>query len=197
MSRPEISRLFVASDWDRGAPEPGDTSGWSMYRRMQDMAVRVDARLKRLVDVVSRELSAGMPDDGMGNLTAPTPVVDNMDGAWATALITDPAQLGAGASAPVTFTHGLDVPVQNAPGASTHALPNVRWPFVMFTLGLKGANIGVLGAAANPSHNSVYCRLGDTITRDTIQLRVHSDLSAQINIVNPLIVEIFFTRAVR
>ena len=197
MSRPELPKLFTSEAWASARPAPNDSPAvWAMYRMMQGMSERIDARLKRLVDIVGNELTFGAPDDGSAaSPNTPTSELDNLEGAWATAVITDPAQLGNGATAPITFTHGLNVPVQAAPAVGGYNLPNVRWPIVMFSHGAKGANIGPAPLSANPTHSSIYHRLGDAVTADTIQMRVHTGLT--VNVAVGLWVEIFFTRAVR
>jgi hypothetical protein len=96
--------------------------------------------------------------------------------------------LGAGALAPVVFTHGLNVPLVNL-GVNA---PNVRWQHVYFHYGFKG--IAAAAAAANPAHCSLHFNSGDLVTVDSIALRVHTNLV--IGPLAPLIVEVFFVRAV-
>lgn len=145
----------------------------------------------RLASIINGGISIGYPDDGSSSAT---PLIDNITGAWASASLTNANQLGSGAGAPVTFTHNLDLPLVAVAGRAYNC-PNVRWPLVNFTHGDRtGTNAGP-AATANQAHNSVHFLVGDTVSANAIALRVHSGLTPTAT--DPLLVEIFFTPAVR
>lgn len=145
----------------------------------------------RLADVINGGVSFGYPDDGSASATQ---LIDNVYGSWASVSLTNVNQLGAGAGAPVVFTHNLDLPLVAVAGRAYNCA-NVRPAIVSFTHGDRtGANAGP-AATANPAHNSVHFLLGDPVTASSIALRVHSDLTPTAT--EPLLVEIFFSPAVR
>jgi hypothetical protein len=86
----------------------------------------------------------------------------------------------------------LNLPVQTV---ATGTLPNVTWPVVRFVHGDKTGANAAPAAAANPAHNDLYFRMGDTVTADAIQLRVHSGLT--LGATTPLNIDIFFHPAVQ
>ena len=147
------------------------------------------SQVRELSGIVDREIDIGVPDDGNGST-----VVQNIRGAWAIATLTNSNELGSGAGSPVTFTHNLDLLVETVTGPPATTLPNVRPLAWMFTHGSKSAPSNPT-AAANQAHSSFYFRLGDTVAADSIEMRVHSGLT--INATDPLLVEIFFTPALR
>ncbi len=194
MSDVETIKLAEMQNELRPAPDASATE-WAAYNMWLKTANRIDGSLSRLVQVVGKELTHGVPDDGtfVGagavGVGQPSGVPDNMEGQWVTAILNDPAMLGAGGLAPIVFNHNLDVPVDGVAGG----YPNVRWLHTMFTYGFKG--VGAAAPIANPAHNSVHYSAGDPVTNNTIALRVHSNIA--IGALAVLTVEIFFVRAVR
>ncbi len=144
-------------------------------------------RVAQLEAILNSEIDFGYPDDGTG-----VQQILNVRGSWASASLTNANQLGAGAGAPVTFTHNLGLPVQTV---ATGTLPNVRPVAWLFTHGDKTGANAAPAAVANPAHVSFHFRMGDVVTADSIQLRVHSGLVPLA--AEPLRVEIFFHPAVQ
>lgn len=145
-------------------------------------------RVRQLESILNGEIDFGYPDDGTG-----TQQLLNIRGAWAKTSITNVNQFGAGAGAPVTFTHNLNLPVQTTSRGDT--LPNVR-PFGwFFTHGDKTGVNAPPAASINVSSCTFHFKLGDAVTADAIQLRVHSGIVA--TAIAPLLVEIFFHPAVQ
>lgn len=148
----------------------------------------VRAHLSKLAQILNGELDFGYPDDGTG-----AQQVLNIRGGWASASITAAAQLGAGGSAPVTFTHNLDLPV--VLNANSDPRPNVR-PFSLFVSHGDATGTNAPPAAtANPAHTSVHFRFGDSVTANAIELRVHSSLAPSAT--QPINIDIFFHPAVQ
>jgi len=145
-------------------------------------------RYERLARILDNEVELGYPDDGAG-----TPRTSNVRLSWATASITNANQLGSGAGAPVTFTHNLGVPVTTVPTTGDD-YPNVRWVAVCVQHGDRtGANAGP-AATANAAHTSLHFLLGDTVTTNAIELRVHSDLTPSAT--EPITIDVAFAPAV-
>lgn len=144
-------------------------------------------RVRVLESILNGEIDFGYPNDGTG-----VQQLLNVRGAWVSVSLTNANQLGTGAGAPVTFTHNLNLPVQTV---ATGSLPNVRPFCVFFTHGDKTGANAAPAAVANQAHNSLHFRMGDTVTADAIQLRVHSGLVP--TAVAPLLVEVFFHPAVQ
>jgi len=144
-------------------------------------------RVAVLEAIMNGELDFGYPDDGAG-----AQQLLNIRGAWVSVSLTNANQLGAGVGAPVTFTHNLNLPIQTI---ATGQLPNVSWPVVRFVHGDRTGANAAPAAAANQAHSSLYFRVGDTVTANAIQLRVHSGLT--LGATTPLNINVFFHPAVQ
>lgn len=167
-----------------------DTSGMTLSEREKQLYSPINRAvggistvLGQLQKQANQEIEFGYPDDGAG-----TAAVQNIVGAWSSKLIT------GGLGGAFTFTHNLGTAAQKTlltvvPGRA-YNYANVRWAIVNFTHGDRTGTQAGPAAAANAAHNSVHFLLGDAVTLDAIDLRVHSNLTVNAN--NPLLVEIFF-----
>lgn len=145
-------------------------------------------RVRQLEAIINGELDFGYPDDGDG-----VQQLLNIRGAWVSVTLTNSNQLGAGAGAPVTFTHSLNLPVQT--NAAGDDLPNVTPVIVRVVYGDKTGVNAAPAAAANQAHTTLHFSMGDTVTADEIQLRVHSGLT--VGATTPLNIDVFFHPAVQ
>lgn len=145
-------------------------------------------RVRQLEAIINGELDFGYPDDGTG-----AQQLLNLRGAWVTVTLTSSAELGTGASSPITFTHNLNLPVQQ--NAAGDDLPNVTWPIMRVVYGDKTGANAAPAPGANARHTSIHFNLGDSVTADAIQLRVHSGLT--LGATTPLNIDVFFHPAVQ
>lgn len=153
--------------------------------------LRIEAALRELVllgTIVNREIDTGYPDDGTGAQR-----IANIRGSWVTVAITDQNQFGAGAGAPVTFTHNLNLPVLPVP-TQAYNLPNVTWELRRIVHGDRTGANAAPAAVVNAAHVDVHFRLGDAVAANSIQLRVHSGIIPSAT--EPLTLDLFFSPAV-
>lgn len=142
------------------------------------------AREQRMLRILNGELSPGAPEDEAGAAYS-----DNMRGKWARAVLTNVNQLGNGAGSPVTFSHNLNLPLVVVPGRAYNQRNVIPWVIAWVFGDRTGANAAP-AATANPAHNTLHFRLGDTVAANSIQMRVHSGLP--ITATEPLTVDVFF-----
>lgn len=141
-------------------------------------------RDQRMIRILNGELSPGVPQGDQGQI-----VTDNLLGNWARAVLTNANQLGAGAGAPVVFSHNLGVFPAPVPGRAYNHRNAIPWVVSWVHGDRTGANAAP-AAAANGAHVSLHFRLGDAVTANSIALRVHSGLVP--TAAEPLTIDIFF-----
>ena len=194
MSQAENPKVNLRQTWDKLCP-PKEAGPWAeaMHAGVGTMFTQMQASIDRLTDVLNRGITFGNPHN-TADLATPEPIRDNVDGQWVTVSITNTNQLGAGAGAPVRFTHGLNHPVNVGGGVANPSLPNVLWLGMRVSHGLKNAPGANPAAVANAIHTSVHFRNGDPVDVNYIDLRVHSGLTPSAT--EPIVISLFFTRAV-
>lgn len=163
-------------------PEEASQRGEELDRRLGRGVQSLLQRYELLGGILDSEVGVGYPDDGTGK-----PRTANTQLHWVRVVIT------GGLGGAFSFAHNWNIPPQPVPGRLFN-FPNVRWGGVCFTHGDRTGTNGAPAAAANPAHCSVYFRLGDSVTANAIELRVHSNLT--VSAAAPLVVEIPFSPAV-
>jgi len=154
--------------------------GRALLRVVKSLFAGLILKLNSVIRQVDNELDIGYP--GFGALPL---VKGNLAGQWVSASVT------AGGTA-VTFTHNLGLPVEVVAGRAYNQC-NVTW-LARFIFGDRtGANAAPAAGAAT-AHSSLYFRLGDAVTANSIELRVQTDLA--VGATAPLYVDVRFFPAI-
>lgn len=172
----------------RDLPNDPDERIQELTRRSSRAILSLLARYERLARILDSEVGFGYPDNGSGS-----PRRANIIGAWATVVLTSTNDLGTGSNSPLTFTHSMGLPVNTVP-TTGDSYPNVRIAGMTVVRGDRTGANAAPSATANPDHVSVHFLLGDTVTADAIELRVHSDITPSST--HPLTIDLFLTPAV-
>lgn len=143
--------------------------------RMDGLVRPLNNRLQQ----IDTELDIGNP--GFGSIPQ---VKGNLAGDWASAVLT------SGSLA--TFTHNLNLPVVPVPGQAYNQC-NVTWLYRVIYGDRTGANAAPAAPAANV-HATLFFRLGDAVTANSIELRVATGLT--LSATTPLHIDCRFFPAV-
>jgi hypothetical protein len=141
-------------------------------RQHEDVIVR---QIQLTNDVINGNLGFGLPPG-----TDDEAVKDNIHGAWVRYQFDT-------ADNPETITHNLGLPLADGSTSAVTFIPNVRWIVFMMSHDGTGANAA--------STLSVSHEVGDTITENSIQLRLYVGGGRTVDSDHKVTVDFFFIPA--
>jgi len=133
--------------------------------------------LTRAAEVTNGQLGFGLPPGA-----SETASKDNIHGAWVRGTF-------EATDTKLVFSHNLNLPLSDGTATSTGNIPNVRWFVTM--LSHSGA-----GAAVGASTMNVQFEQGDTVTPNSIELRLYAEATRTIAAgANAVTADLFFIPA--